>query len=176
MMRFMKRLLRLGMTMLLLLSLTAATALAAAETATVTVNVTNTPVRGDVLLEKTGLQLVRFEDEQDACGNTVMRPVFQNGYLAGAVFELRAAEDIVGKEGSVFYRKDELIETLTTSKTGSVKSRCCRWASIPSRKSPRRTVMCLIARLIPSRWLPWISRPRLSRSRCLPATLICRCA
>lgn len=45
------------------------------------------------------------------------------GYLAGAVFELRAAEDIVGKEGSVFYRKDELIETLTTSKTGPVKSR-----------------------------------------------------
>ena len=122
MMRFMKRLLRLGMTVLLLLSLTAATALAA-ETATVTVNVTNTPVRGDVLLEKTGLQLVRFEDEQDACGNTVMRPVFQNGYLAGAVFELRAAEDIVGKEGSVFYRKDELIETLTTSKNGSVKSK-----------------------------------------------------
>ena len=122
MMRFMKRLLRLGMTVLLLLSLTAATVLAA-ETATITVNVTNTPVRGDVLLEKTGLQLVRFEDEQDACGNTVMRPVFQNGYLAGAVFELRAAEDIVGKEGSVFYRKDELIETLTTSKNGSVKSK-----------------------------------------------------
>ena len=122
MMRCMKRLLRLGMTVLLLLSLTAATVLAA-ETATITVNVTNTPVRGDVLLEKTGLQLVRFEDEQDACGNAVMRPVFQNGYLAGAVFELRAAEDIVGKEGSVFYRKDELIETLTSSKTGSVKSK-----------------------------------------------------
>lgn len=119
-MRFMKRLLRLGMAMLL--SFTAATALAA-ETATVTVNVTNTPVCGDVLLEKTGLQLVRFEDEQDAYGNTVMRPVFQNGYLAGAVFELRAAEDIVGKEGTVFYHEDELIETLTTSKTGSVKSK-----------------------------------------------------
>ena len=39
MMRFMKRLLRLGMTVLLLLSLTAATALAA-EMATVTVNKT----------------------------------------------------------------------------------------------------------------------------------------
>lgn len=122
-MRFMKKLLHLGMVMLLLLSFTAANALAADETETITLNVTNTPVRGDVLLEKTGLQLVRFEDEQDAYGNTVMRPVFQNGYLAGAVFELRAAEDIVGKEGSVFYHEDELIETLTTSGTGSVKSR-----------------------------------------------------
>lgn len=101
----------------------AARAVTISDAATVTLNVTNTPVRGDVLLEKTGMQLVRFEDEQDAYGNTVMRPVFQNGYLAGAVFELRAAEDIVGKEGSVFYRKDERIETLTTSKTGSVKSK-----------------------------------------------------
>lgn len=112
----------LGLIAILMLPMTAR-AVTTGDAATVTLNVTNTPVRGDVLLEKTGLQLVRFEDEQDAYGNTVMRPVFQNGYLAGAVFELRAAEDIVGREGSVFYRKDELIETLTTSKTGSVKSR-----------------------------------------------------
>lgn len=112
----------LGLIAILMLPMTAR-AVTTGDAATVTLNVTNTPVRGDVLLEKTGMQLVRFEDEQDAYGNTVMRPVFQNGYLAGAVFELRAAEDIVGKEGSVFYRKDELIETLTTSKTGSVKSR-----------------------------------------------------
>ena len=127
---FTKRFVFLGLCAILFLGLIAilmlpmaARAVTTGDAATVTLNVTNTPVRGDVLLEKTGLQLVRFEDEQDAYGNTVMRPVFQNGYLAGAVFELRAAEDIVGREGSVFYRKDELIETLTTSKTGSVKSR-----------------------------------------------------
>ena len=127
---FTKRFVFLGLCAILFLGLIAilmlpmaARAVTTGDAATVTLNVTNTPVRGDVLLEKTGLQLVRFEDEQDAYGNTVMRPVFQNGYLAGAVFELRAAEDIVGKEGSVFYRKDELIETLTTSKTGSVKSK-----------------------------------------------------
>ena len=127
---FTKRFVFLGLCAILFLGLIAilmlpmaARAVTTGDAATVTLNVTNTPVRGDVLLEKTGMQLVRFEDEQDAYGNTVMRPVFQNGYLAGAVFELRAAEDIVGKEGSVFYRKDELIETLTTSKTGSVKSK-----------------------------------------------------
>ena len=127
---FTKRFVFLGLCAILFLGLIAilmlpmaARAVTTGDAATVTLNVTNTPVRGDVLLEKTGLQLVRVEDEQDAYGNTVMRPVFQNGYLAGAVFELRAAEDIVGREGSVFYRKDELIETLTTSKTGPVKSR-----------------------------------------------------
>lgn len=123
-MSFKKKMLHLVMAVIMLMTcLQLPGAYAADSTNTVTVNVTNTPVRGDVLLEKTGLQLVRFEDEQDAHGNTVMRPVYQNGYLAGAVFELRVAEDIVGKEGSVFYRKDELIETLTTSKTGAVRSK-----------------------------------------------------
>lgn len=123
-MSFRKKMLDLVMAVIMLMTcIQLPGAYAANDGNTVTVNVTNTPVRGDVLLEKTGLQLVRFEDEQDAYGNTVMRPVYQNGYLAGAVFELRAAEDIVGKEGSVFYQEDELIETLTTSKTGAVKSK-----------------------------------------------------
>ena len=110
---WMKRMFHLCMAALLLMMLCMfSSAMAAEKAATVTLNVTNTPVRGDVLLSKTGLQLVRFEDEADAYGNIVMRPVFQNAYLAGAVFELRAAENIVGKEGSMFYRKDDLIETL----------------------------------------------------------------
>ena len=57
------------------------------EPVTVTLNVTNTPVRGDVALEKTGMQLIRFADEKDAYGNTIMKPVYQNGFLAGAVFD-----------------------------------------------------------------------------------------
>ena len=98
-------------------------AYAADDPVTVTLNVTNTPVRGDVALEKTGMQLVRFADEKDSSGNTIMKPVFQNGFLAGAVFELHAAEDIIGKEGTVFYKKDALVEKLTTSSSGAVKSK-----------------------------------------------------
>ena len=67
------------------------------EPVTITLNVTNTPIQGEIALEKTGLQLVRFEDERDSYGNTVMSPVYENGYLAGAVFELRAAEKIIEK-------------------------------------------------------------------------------
>lgn len=99
-------------------------AYAADDPVTVTLNVTNTPVRGDVALEKTGMQLVRFADEKDSSGNTIiMKPVFQNGFLAGAVFELHAAEDIIGKEGTVFYKKDALVEKLITSSSGAVKSK-----------------------------------------------------
>ena len=98
-------------------------AYAADDPVTVTLNVTNTPVRGDVALEKTGMQLVRFADEKDSSGNTIMKPVFQNGFLADAVFELHAAEDIIGKEGTVFYKKDALVEKLTTSSSGAVESK-----------------------------------------------------
>lgn len=88
----------------------------------VTLNVTNTPIKGQVSLEKTGLQLTHFVDEKDSFGNTIMKPVYENKYLAGAVFEIHAAEDIVGKEGTVFYKKDALVEKLTTNGTGAVKS------------------------------------------------------
>lgn len=120
----MKRFLHLMLAVVMLLScIQIPYAYAADEPTTVTLNVTNTPIRGDIVLEKSGMQLVRFADEKDSYGNTVMKPVYQNGYLAGAVFELHAAEDIVGKEGTVFYKKDELVEKLTTSSTGAVKSK-----------------------------------------------------
>ena len=120
----MKRFLHLMLAVVMLLScFQIPGAYAADEPTTVTVNVTNTPVRGDIVLEKSGMQLVRFADEKDSYGNTVMKPVYQNGYLAGAVFELHAAENIVGKEGTTFYKKDELVEKLTTSATGAIKSK-----------------------------------------------------
>ena len=69
------RLLHLLMALVMLLTyLTVPTALAD-DTVTVTLNVTNTPVRGDVVLEKKGLQLVRFQNETDANGYSVMKPV-----------------------------------------------------------------------------------------------------
>ena len=122
-MSIMKRALHLFMAVIMLVTCTQIPcAIADEEPVTITLNVTNTPVQGTILLEKTGLQLVRFSDETDSIGNTIMKPVYQNGYLAGAAFELRAAEDIIGKEGTVFYRKDDLVEELVTSASGAVRS------------------------------------------------------
>ena len=123
-MNFMKRMLHLGLALVILMTcFQVPTVFADVEPVTIVLNVTNTPIQGDIVLEKTGLRLVRFADEKDEFGNTLMVPVYQNGYMEGAVFELRAAEDIVGKEGTVFYKKDDLVETLTTSGTGAVKSK-----------------------------------------------------
>ena len=121
-MRTKNRLLHLFMALVMLMSYLTIPSALADDTVTVTLNVTNTPVRGDVVLEKKGLQLVRFQNETDANGYSIMKPVYENGYLAGAKFELHAAENIVGKEGTTFYTKDQKIETLTTSSTGAVKS------------------------------------------------------
>ena len=46
-------------------------------------------------------------------------PLFEERRLAGAVFEVRAAEEIVGGDGTVWYQKDELVDTITTSGTGA---------------------------------------------------------
>ena len=63
----MKRFLHLMLAVVMLLScFQILGAYAADEPTTVTVNVTNTPVRGDVVLEKSGMQLVRFADEKDS--------------------------------------------------------------------------------------------------------------
>ena len=80
-MKSMKKLFHLLMAFVMLMTcIQLPTAYADDEPVTITLNVTNTPVQGDIVLEKTGLQLVRFEDETDAYGNTVMRPVYQDGY------------------------------------------------------------------------------------------------
>ena len=116
------KLFHLFMALIMLMTYLTIPSAIADDTVTVTLNVTNTPVRGDVVLEKKGLQLVRFQNETDANGYSIMKPVYENGYLAGAKFELHAAENIVGREGTTFYTKDQKIETLTTTSTGSVKS------------------------------------------------------
>ncbi len=77
----MRRFLHLMLAVVMLLScIQIPYAYAADEPTTVTVTVTNTPVRGDIVLEKSGMQLVRFADEKDSYGNTVMKPVYQNGW------------------------------------------------------------------------------------------------
>ncbi len=89
----------------------------------VVAEIPNTPVKGKIILEKTGLQLAGFESETDVYGNVLQKPVYEEAYLAGAVFELRAAGDVVGKDGTLWYGADELVETLTTTANGLVHSK-----------------------------------------------------
>lgn len=83
----------------------------------------NVPIQGCILLDKKGLQLMDVQLTTDAWGNEVRTPVYEEGYLAGAVFEVCAAEDIVGPDGTVWYHAGDLADTITTTASGGDASK-----------------------------------------------------
>ena len=93
------------------------------EAYTLDIEIPNEPVMGRVMVEKKGLKFVRLEEQADAFGNIVHQPVYEEGYLAGAVFELRAAEDIVGKDGTLWFHAGDVADTITTTEAGKDASK-----------------------------------------------------
>ena len=87
------------------------------------IEIPNEPVMGRVMVEKKGLKFVRLAEQADAFGNIVHQPVYEEGYLAGAVFELRAAEDIVGKDGTLWFHAGDVADTITTTEAGKDASK-----------------------------------------------------
>lgn len=94
-----------------------------ADMCTYLVDCDNVPIQGRILLDKKGLQLTDIQLTTDAWGNEVHTPVYAEGYLAGAVFEICAAEDIIGQDGTVWYHAGELVDTITTTASGSDASK-----------------------------------------------------
>ena len=78
------------------------------------ITVTNTPVKGLIQIKKQGPVLIGFNEHQDPFGYTVHTPMYNIGSLSGAVFEVRAVEDIVGKDGTLWFKADEVAAVLTT--------------------------------------------------------------
>jgi len=87
------------------------------------IEIPNEPVMGRVMVEKKGLRLVRLAEQADAFGNIVHQPMYEEGYLAGAVFELRAAEDIIGKDGTLWFHAGDVADTITTTEAGKDASK-----------------------------------------------------
>ena len=83
----------------------------------------NEPVMGKIILEKTGPQLVGFETHTDAWGNEYQQPIYEDRPLEGAVFEVYAAEDISGHDGTAWFVKDELVDTIITTADGRNETR-----------------------------------------------------
>lgn len=89
----------------------------------VNVEIPNEPVMGRILVEKKGLQFTGVQRTTDAYGNEVQQPVYEERYLAGATFEVRAADDIVGGDGTIWYRQGDLADTITTTGSGADASK-----------------------------------------------------
>lgn len=63
------------------------------------------------------------EEETEPAQITRYIPVFEEGYLEGAEFEITAAEDITTPDGVVHYKEGEVVDTITTSKNGKAVSK-----------------------------------------------------
>lgn len=97
----------------------------AADTATadgaitvVKVSRPNIPQKGIIKITKTS-EVFQSVIEQ----GRVYQPVYETGKLSGAVFEIRAAEDIYTLDGVMHYAKGELVDTITSGSDGIAVSK-----------------------------------------------------
>ena len=84
----------------------------------VTVEKHNMPQKGIIRLTKNG---EIFSSVIKADG--LYQPVFADGGLAGAVYEITAAEDIITPDGTLRYAKGAVVDTVTTDENGSAASK-----------------------------------------------------
>ena len=84
----------------------------------VTVEKRNMPQKGIIKFSKSG-EIFSSVSETDG----VHSFVFTNKKLAGAVYEITAAEDIITPDGTLRYAKGTAVDTVTTDKKGNVESR-----------------------------------------------------
>ena len=86
------------------------------------VNKANMAQKGTVTVEKNGEVFfgVNVSGDEDS---VIYQPIYKDAALAGAVFEIRAAEDIITPDGTLRYAKGEVVDTITTGADGFAKSK-----------------------------------------------------
>lgn len=92
----------------------------------------NTPQKGTITVEKT-VEIFSnvtaigggYTDENgnDIALTTIYQPEYSVSGLSGAVFETYADEDITTPDGTVRYKKDTFVDTITTDKKGTATSK-----------------------------------------------------
>ena len=92
------------------------------------VNKANYAQKGKITIAKEGEVFygVNVSGGTDDEGNeipTIYQPVYEVTGLEGAVYEVRATEDISTPDGTLRYSKGEVVDTITTSSDGFVKSK-----------------------------------------------------
>lgn len=92
------------------------------------VNKENTTQKGTFTIEKTGeiftgVSVIGGIDENENVLPTIYQPQYEVQGLSGAVYEIRAAEDIITPDGTLRISKGEIVDTVTTDETGFAKSK-----------------------------------------------------
>mgnify|MGYP002534567103 CR=1 FL=1 len=92
------------------------------------VNKPNTAQKGTITIEKTGsvfygVGIIGGIDESKNVLPVVYQPQYEIIGLSGAVYEIRAAADIITADGTIRFTKGEVVDTVTTGNNGFAKSR-----------------------------------------------------
>lgn len=82
----------------------------------------NKPVKGNVTITKQG-ELFTGSDFIGTEYGVLFQPVYHLQNLSGVVFDIVAVEDITTPEGTVHYKKGEVVDTLTTGEHGTATSK-----------------------------------------------------
>ena len=87
------------------------------------VNKPNTAQKGTITVEKTGevFSGVNVSGSEDT--EVIYQPVYETAGLEGAVYEIRAAEDVYTPDGTLRYTKGTVVDTVITDGDGFAKSR-----------------------------------------------------
>lgn len=96
-----------------------------------TVEKYNTAQKGVIKIEKTGEQFssvsviggAKQEDGNETALPTIYQPVYEVSGLAGAVFEIYAAEDIYTLDGTLRAAAGTLVDTITTNENGNAQTK-----------------------------------------------------
>lgn len=88
------------------------------EKTVVTVEKFNMPQKGIIRISKSG-EIFFSAVESDG----VYSLVFADRSLAGATYEITAAEDIITPDGTLRYAKDTVVDTVTTDESGAAESK-----------------------------------------------------
>ena len=83
----------------------------------------NMAQKGTISVEKTGEVFfgVNVSGEEDE--DVIYQPVYKVKGLAGAVYEIKADEDVITPDGTLRYHKGDVVDTVTTDEDGTAKSK-----------------------------------------------------
>lgn len=84
-------------------------------------NFDNQAQKGQITIEKFGEQFTGADFIGTEYG-VMYSAIYENKALPGVTYEIKAKEDIVGQEGTVWYQKGEVVERIKTDESGKIVS------------------------------------------------------
>ena len=87
------------------------------------VNKSNMAQKGTITVEKTGEVFYGVNVSGTEDTDIIYQPIYEIAGLEGAVYEIRAVEDIYTPDGTLRYSKGEVVDTITTTFDGFVTSK-----------------------------------------------------